>query len=51
MDKEQKFVNVDAEYLQEIEQKAKESTYYRGRVEGLEYVLDCLVEMFKQKED
>ena len=51
MSKEQVFVNTDREYLMELEQKAKDSEYYRGRVEGMEYVIDALQEAFKGKEN
>lgn len=50
MSKEQVFVNTDREYLMELEQKAKASDYFRGRVEGMEYVIDALQEVFKGKE-
>lgn len=50
MSKEQVFVNTDREYLMELEQKAKDSEYFRGRVEGMEYVMAALKEVFKGKE-
>ena len=49
MSKEQVFVNTDREYLMELEQKAKDSEYYRGRVEGMEYVVDALREALEWK--
>ena len=49
MSKEQVFVNTDKEYLMELEQKAKDREYYRGRVEGMEYVIDALPEVLKWK--
>lgn len=50
MSKEQVFVNTDSEYLMELEQKAKDSEYFRGRVDGMEYVVDALKEAFQRKE-
>ena len=50
MNKEQVFVNTDREYLMELEQKAKDSEYFRGRVEGMENVVDALQEALKGKE-
>lgn len=49
MSKEQVFVNVDREYLMELERKAKDSEYLRGQVEGMEYVIDALQEALKGK--
>ena len=50
MSKEQEFVTVDKEYLMELEQKAKDSEHFRGRVDGMEYVIDALQEALKGKE-
>ena len=50
MSEKQEFVTVDREYLMELERKAKDSEYFRGRVEGLEYVIDALQETFEGKE-
>ena len=44
------FVTVAKEYLMELEQKAKDSEYFRGRVDGMEYVVDALQEALKGKE-
>lgn len=44
------FVTVSKEHLINLEQKAKDSEYYRGRVEGLEYVIDALDSIFKSME-
>lgn len=49
MSKEQVFVNTDREYLMELEQKTKDSEYYRGRVEGMEYVIDALRDALEWK--
>lgn len=47
MSEEREFVTVSREYLMELEQKAKDSEYLRGRVEGMEYVIDSLYEALK----
>ena len=44
------FVTVSKEYLMELEQKAKDSEYFRGRVDGMEYVVDALQEALQGKE-
>lgn len=44
------FATVAKEYLMELEQKAKDSEYFRGRVDGMEYVIDAIEEAFKSKE-
>ena len=53
-EKKQKFVSVDEEYLNELKGDLKEAEYYaalfRGRVEGMEYVLDTLREIFEREE-
>lgn len=43
------FVTVAKEYLMELEQKAKDSEYFRGRVDGLEYALDTFENAFKER--
>lgn len=43
-------VTVPKGYLMELEQKAKDAEYYRGRVDGMEYVIDSLENAFKGKE-
>ena len=50
MSKEQVYVNVDRDYLMELEEKAKDCEYFRGRVDGMEYVVDALQEALKEKE-
>lgn len=50
MSKEQEFVTVCREYLMELEQKANDCEYFRGRVHGMEYVVDALQEALKGKE-
>lgn len=42
MSEEREFVTVSREYLMELEQKAKDSEYLRGRVDGMEHVVDAL---------
>ena len=44
------FVTVAKEYLMELEQKAKDSEYFRGRIDGMEYVIDAIEEAYKSKE-
>ena len=44
-----KFVTVAKEYLMELEQKAKDSEYFRGRVDGMEYVIDSFENAFKER--
>lgn len=44
------FVTVAKDYLMELEKKAKDSEYFRGRVDGMEYVIDSIEEAFKCKE-
>ena len=41
------FVTVAKAYLMDLERKAKDSEYFRGRVDGLEYVIDSLENTFK----
>ena len=51
MENEHEFVTVPKEYLMEIEKKAKDSEYFRGRVDGMEYVIDSLEETFKERSE
>ena len=44
------FVTVAKEYLMELEQKAKDSEYFRGRIDGMEYIVDAIEEAYKRKE-
>ena len=44
------FVTVAKDYLMNLEQKAKDSEYFRGRVDGMEYVIDSIENAFKGKE-
>ena len=50
MSEEREFVTVSTEYLMELEEKAKNFEYFRGRVDGMEYVVDALQEALKGKE-
>lgn len=43
------FVTVAKEYLMELEQKAKDSEYFRGRVDGMEYIIDAIEEAYKSR--
>lgn len=45
------FVTVAREYLQELESKAKDSEYFRGRIDGIEYVIDAVVEAIKEPKE
>lgn len=53
-EKKQNLVSVDEEYLNDLKGRVQEheyySAYYRGRTEGMEYVLDALREILKRKE-
>ena len=51
MSEEREFVTVSREYLMELEKKAKDSEYFRGRVDGMEYVVDALQEALQGKEN
>lgn len=48
--REDEFVIVSKEYLMELEKKAKDSEYFRGRVDGMEYIVDAIEEAYKSKE-
>ena len=48
---EDKYICVMAQYLEELEQKAKDSEYFRGRVDGMEYVIDSFENAFKGADD
>lgn len=53
-EKKQNLVSVEEEYLDDLKVRVKDaeyySAYYRGRTEGMEYVLDALREVLKRKE-
>lgn len=51
MENEHEFVTVSKEYLMETEKKAKDSEYFRGRIDGMEYVIDSLEETFKERSE
>lgn len=44
------FVTVTTDFIMGLEQKAKDAEYFRGRVDGMEYVIDSIAEAFKDKE-
>lgn len=48
MSKEQEFVSVNKEYLIELEKKANDCEYFRGRVDGMEYVVDAIENTLKR---
>lgn len=41
------YIYVMEKYMRELEQKAKDSEYFRGRIEGMEYVIDAFENAFK----
>lgn len=44
---EDRFISVSEKFINELEQKAEASEYFRGRVDGMEYVIDALENAFK----
>lgn len=48
---EDEFVTVSKDYLMELEKEAKNSDYFRGRVDGMEYVIDSIENAFKGAND
>lgn len=42
IDEKNEEVTVDKSYLKILEKKAMDSEYYRGRVDGMEYVIDSI---------
>ena len=42
---EQRFIGVDELYLQELEKKADDADYFRGRIDGMEAVLDYILDI------
>lgn len=44
------FVTVSNEYLIELENKAKDCESFRGRVDGLEYVIDTIENSLKGRD-
>lgn len=45
------FVTIAKDYLMNLEQKARDAEYLRGRVDGLEYAIDAFVESLKGADD
>jgi translation elongation factor EF-1alpha len=45
-----KFVPVSADVLDELNKKAEKADFYKGKVLGMEWVIEALVEAFKSKE-
>ena len=43
------FVTVAKDYLMQLEKKAKDSEYFRGRVDGMEYIIDSFENAFKER--
>lgn len=48
---EDRFIYVTEQYYKELEQKAKNSEYFRGRVDGMEYVIDAIENALKGADD
>lgn len=48
---EDRFICVSDKYIKELQQKAEEAEYFRGRVDGLEYVIDAVAEALKGADD
>ena len=44
------FVTVAKDYLMNLERKAKDAEYFKGKVDGLEYIIDAIEEAYKGKE-
>ena len=42
---EQRFIGVDESYLKELEKKADDVDYFRGRIDGMEAVLDYMLDI------
>lgn len=45
------FVTVSKEYLMRLEKKAEDEAYFRGRVDGMEYVIDSFENTFKKRSE
>lgn len=48
---EDRFIYTSEKYIKELLQKAEEAEYFRGRVDGMEYVIDALENAFKGAKD
>lgn len=44
---EDKYIQVSEKYIKELERKARDAEYFRGRVDGLEYIIDTIEEIYK----
>ena len=44
------FVTIPKDYLMNLERKAKDAEYFKGKVDGLEYIIDAIEEAYKGKE-
>lgn len=40
------YIYVPNEFIEELKQKADDAEYYRGRMDGMEYVIDSLENAF-----
>lgn len=45
-----KFVTIPKDYIMNLEKKAKDAEYFRGRVDGMKYIIDAIEEAYKGKE-
>lgn len=46
-DKEVEMISLPKSHVEELEEKARDCDYYKGRVDGLEYVIDTLENILK----
>lgn len=44
-------IYVPEEFIEELKQKADDAEYFRGRVDGMEYVIDSLENAFKGEDN
>lgn len=44
---EDRFIYTSEKYIKELLQKAEDAEYFRGRAEGMEYVIDAVAEALK----
>ena len=51
MEIEDKLIEIPEKDLAQLKEKAKNSEYYRGRVEGLEYVIDMMENVLTRRGD
>lgn len=49
--KDNNYLYVPEQYIKDLEEKAKDAEYFKGRVDGMEYVIDSFENAFKGKEE